>query len=80
MELYNSESFFGFDHSPGHLTILGGGGPVTEFIIEQISPTSGLRQGLPFHFSNREEATALAAELSGSNPGFLFVVKVVPAA
>lgn len=53
---------------------------MTEFIIEQVSPTTGLRLCLPFHFPNREEAAALAAELTGSNPGFAFVVKVVPAA
>lgn len=53
---------------------------MTEFTIEQVSPTSGRRHSLPFHFANRLEAAALAAELAESNPGFAFVVKVVPAA
>lgn len=53
---------------------------MTEFVIEQVSPTTGLAQRLPFRFLDRAEAAALADELAGSNPSFVFVVKVVPAA
>ena len=49
-------------------------------MIEEVSPVSGLRRRLPFQFSNREEAAAMAGELASSNPGFLFTVEVVPAA
>ncbi len=61
--------------------MLGGSGDgMSEFVIEEVSPVTGLRRRLPFQFSNREEAAAMAGELASSNPGFLFSVEVVPAA
>ena len=53
---------------------------MTAFIVERVDPASGHRESLPFRFTDQAEASALAAELSLSNPLCAYSVRLVPAA
>lgn len=51
-----------------------------EFIVERVDTDSGSRDRLPERFVRQEEAAAMAAQLTLSNPRFAYIVKLVPAA
>jgi hypothetical protein len=53
---------------------------MTAFIVERMDPGSGHRESLPFRFHRQEEAAAMAAELTLSDPQYAYIVKFVAAA